>query len=346
MRPSIDVLVPTYGRPEYHERLYRIFAAQQYDGELNLWVYDDSPKRSPFFTWLEDWRVHYLWVPARMSIGAKRNHLTHWSRGDVLAAFDDDDYYAPTYLQEMVDRLILTRADLVKLAVWDAVSAFDHSRWRWDTRVSGGTCYSVSGAAAPVKIVNCPLDEEARRAALLGYGFSYVYTRAAAERVPFEDINHGEDLAFIRRLGDVGGKIVLVDDHPDLVLHTLHAKSTSKSYPQTRLTGSDIGIEVEDAKGTGSKHFVKFNAGKTYRVIGLIKGNHTVAETKNRVEAFAEVLEYVDPYIGPDTGGPAPKGYRHVLVKAKMRTTKAFPRRIPPPFSIVDKSGFVKVSAA
>ena len=50
-----------------------------------------------------------------MSLGAKRNWLLERVETELSAHFDDDDYYAPKYLEEMVTRLIDNKADFVKL---------------------------------------------------------------------------------------------------------------------------------------------------------------------------------------------------------------------------------------
>ena len=50
-----------------------------------------------------------------MSLGAKRNWLLDRVKTDLVAHFDDDDYYGPDYLKEMIRRMRENEADLVKL---------------------------------------------------------------------------------------------------------------------------------------------------------------------------------------------------------------------------------------
>jgi glycosyltransferase involved in cell wall biosynthesis len=74
-----------------------------------------------------DTRIKYSFDPTTsstpgengvMSLGTKRNWLLERVKTDLVAHFDDDDYYAPKYLEEMVKRLINNKADFVKLDGW------------------------------------------------------------------------------------------------------------------------------------------------------------------------------------------------------------------------------------
>mmetsp|Transcript_11125 Transcript_11125/g.26149 ORF Transcript_11125/g.26149 Transcript_11125/m.26149 type:complete len:220 (+) Transcript_11125:232-891(+) len=69
---------------------------------------------------------------------------------------------------------------------------------------------------------------------VLGYGFTYVYTRAAWELVPFPDIDWSEDGEFITSLRQRGIPIALVRSDPKLcahggglAAHTYHRDTTS-----------------------------------------------------------------------------------------------------------------------
>lgn len=343
--PRVSVIVPTYNRPTYHARLYSVFAAQTYPYR-DLWIYDDSPQPSQFFSWLVDPRVHYFWGPERASIGAKRNYLIEQSGGEYIAHFDDDDFYARDYLAMMLS--IIGSADLVKLAVWDSISAYDNSMWRWDTRATSETCYAVTGSGPATRLVDCTESRDAIEAALLGYGFSYVYPRATWAAGPFEDINLGEDLTFVRALGQRGGTVAFVDDHPDSVLHTLHAQSTSRIYPQTRISGpadDEMGVESVAPKGSwfGSWR-VRLRAGRTYRVVALVKDSHTGDELLRRAAAYGQVLGLLDPATARGVS-PAPAGYRYIDATIRVTTSCAIPRKVPPPFSALDKSALVQVTS-
>src|SRR4051794_13447300 len=101
---KVSVITPTFGRERYLPSLFRCFAEQTY-ADRELLVYDDSPHPSPFMTSLADPRVTYRHHPQRLTIGEKRNRLIEQARGEVVAFFDDDDCYAPGYLEAMVAAL-------------------------------------------------------------------------------------------------------------------------------------------------------------------------------------------------------------------------------------------------
>jgi hypothetical protein len=231
MAPLVSVIMPT-NRPERHAMAYRWFARSRYPNR-ELLVFDDSPQPSEFFRGLNDRRVSYLHAPGKWSIGAKRNHLITQSRGQVIAHQDDDDSYHPTYLGAMVQRL--SDADLVKLSVFNVYDERDGSKWRWDTRSSGGA-QKLLGAKFSLAVPSFGLASTEKTR--WGYGFCYVYRRALYEHgVRFPDIDRGEDYEFVRAARAAGARLKQVDDCADLVWHVVHDLSTSACAPQARIDG-------------------------------------------------------------------------------------------------------------
>ena len=109
----------------YLAGLYRCFAEQTHP-DRELLICDDSPTPSAFFAALSDPTVQYLHSGARLTTGEKRNLLMARATGEVIAFFDDDDHYAPSYLHDML--ALLGDADLVKLSGWFALSVPEHPR--------------------------------------------------------------------------------------------------------------------------------------------------------------------------------------------------------------------------
>jgi hypothetical protein len=117
VRELVSVVTPTRGKTQkWHPLLYQVFASQTYDPK-ELIVLDSSKRPSKFFLALQDKRVYYLHV-ANTTLGVKRNRLASMANGTIIAQFDDDDWYAPTYLDVMVSRLHTSKADFVKLSGW------------------------------------------------------------------------------------------------------------------------------------------------------------------------------------------------------------------------------------
>ncbi len=236
--PKVSVICPTYDRAEWHPNLYRAFAWQTYE-DRELLILDDSLEPSPFFLQLNDPRVKYYHNPTRLSIGLKRNYLNERASGEIIAHFDDDDYYAPEYLMEMIDQL--GDADFIKYSRWLAWRELDGTLWEWDTNFIGGPHYLVSGWGCSNILVDMrPLFEsdlimnEWNNGNKWGFGFSYVYRKSIWKECPFEDLNGGEDGNFVAKARALGKKITHIPDFKHLALHTVHEKSTSKIFPQYR----------------------------------------------------------------------------------------------------------------
>lgn len=228
---EVSVITPTFGRERFHPALHAMFTAQRYEA-IELLVDDDSPAPSAYFTRIADPRVRYAHSPVRASIGAKRNRLIERARGAVIVAFDDDDYYAPHYVPTML--AALGNADLVKLAGWYVYSVPERTLYYWDTSAHAAVHFKVgNGPAAEVSSSRFPPGALARN--LDGYGFSYVFRRAAFERARFPDLNFGEDFAFVEALRRVGARVERIQDDAAVVAHLMHGRTTSMVFPQRRL---------------------------------------------------------------------------------------------------------------
>ena len=251
-QPKVSVICPTYDRQERHPDLYRAFDWQTYKNK-ELLIFDDSAEPSLFFMNLTDPRVKYYYQPNKMTIGSKRNKLVEMAAGEIIAHFDDDDYYGKGYLEEMVGQL--KDADLIKLSRWLAWRELDGTLWEWDTEHLGDFLFVVANNSLEVNSISAQnlkkqlqtKEKEWIDKNTWGYGFSYVYRKSLWEVCPFEDINWGEDYGLITKARFLGKKLVHIPDTNYHVLHTLHSKSTSVIFPQyhspdtlaTKLLGND-----------------------------------------------------------------------------------------------------------
>ena len=110
-----------------------MFQHQTYLGDMELIVHDgacgktNSFKSALSYIMIEaadkDPRIKYYFDKQTsrsgrgevMTIGAKRNFLLNKVATALVANFDDDDYYSPHYVEEMVTHLIQNDADMIKL---------------------------------------------------------------------------------------------------------------------------------------------------------------------------------------------------------------------------------------
>jgi len=237
---KVSVTVPTWNREARLPALYQRFAAQTYRGELELVVLDDSPEPSRFFGGLRDARVRYVHAPGRATIGAKRDRLLALACGDVHVQFDDDDLYAPEYVEHTLAQL--GGHDFFTYATWHLYHEADRSVWYWDTRKVVEHHYIVEGAEAGARrfALYDHLRSAAGRAAWVhrnqwGYGFNYAYRAEAARAVGFADLPHGSDYELVRGLLARGATLHCAPDDGGLALHVMQAASTSRCFPQYRV---------------------------------------------------------------------------------------------------------------
>ena len=168
-------------------------------------IHDDSPEPSPFFAALRDQRVSYVHAATRVTIGEKRNQLVERATGDLIAFFDDDDFYAPGYLAAMA--AALGDADLVKLSGWFALSVPDDAFFFWDTAQHHPLHHKV-GEGAITFVTSGQFKPDFAAKNVDGYGFSYLFRRRVfGGPARFPDKSFGEDLPFVQALRAAGGNV-------------------------------------------------------------------------------------------------------------------------------------------
>ena len=204
----VAVLAPTTGaRAKYHAALYASFACQAYENR-ELVVVDTGAEPSPFFKACADPRVTYVHVKggnALLTIGDKRNRaIAELTAAPIIANFDDDDLYGPTYLDVMVAALVREKAGLAKLERW----------YNFDVETGIAGCFDAQNPKdAPPHIV--ATERESR-------GFGFVYTRSAFAAVPWKDTSWGEDANWVPRAKAAGVQVAYVSDVDGVMVHVQH----------------------------------------------------------------------------------------------------------------------------
>ena len=209
---QVALVTPTMGRQHLHPQLHQTFRDQTVTGHgARLYVLDESPQPSPYFTKLKDSAVTYVHrvaAPRRdglSRIGAARNALNMLTpSGSVLVHVDDDDELLPLYAEAMIDRL--GDADLCKMDVWRILHEKSGLIFEWDTRSVGKEHYALLGnEVVDKKAATSEITQEFME--LLGvrdgFGWSLVYPRKTWEKHPFppEDT---EDLPFVQNVRAAG----------------------------------------------------------------------------------------------------------------------------------------------
>lgn len=132
-------------------------------------------------------RVRLLRFPETVSLGAKLNAAIAEARGEFIAKFDDDDWYFPNYLQDMILTFDFSDADLA-------------GKWSVPVWLEGQDRLLLRNPG-----------NEHRLSPPFICGPTFVARKSWFEKVPFADRSQGEDTDLIRRTREAGGRIYSAD---------------------------------------------------------------------------------------------------------------------------------------
>ena len=111
--PLVSCIMPTFNRRRFVRLALKAFESQDYPAR-ELIVVDDGT--NPVGDLVEKMpAAHYIRLPARASIGEKRNRACDEARGMIIAHWDDDDWYAPGRLSCQIAPLLAGEAELTGL---------------------------------------------------------------------------------------------------------------------------------------------------------------------------------------------------------------------------------------
>jgi glycosyltransferase involved in cell wall biosynthesis len=188
--------MPTANRRRFIPEAIRMFLRQDYpekelvildDGEDN--VADLIPRHS---------QIRYLRQHRRRPVGVKRNLACEEAHGEIIAHWDDDDWYSPSRLRYQVEELFASDADLCGI---DRVLFLDPaSRRAWE--------YVYPPSDLPWV-----------------YGATLCYQKSVWRRSPFPEINIGEDTRFV---ANARGNRIKVLREQGIFVGLIHSANTSQ----------------------------------------------------------------------------------------------------------------------
>ncbi|WP_322757775.1 glycosyltransferase [Synechococcus sp. CBW1107] len=229
----ISVTIPTKERPRHLINIIRCFQSQTWPNK-ELLILDDSRERCAEAEAIaqSDSRICYIHQHHRDSIGTKRKRLCAAAKGEYIAHFDDDDYYAPDYLETMLNSLVAGRYDFVKLRSWCSLHVPTRIYGFCNTALLDSSCSYRMSSSGIERFPRLFSSEEKDRS-LYGYGFSYFYRSDLLNKASHpEGINHGEDIKLAMDCISAGASIGLVDDYRGLAIHIIHGGNTSSCFAQ------------------------------------------------------------------------------------------------------------------
>ncbi len=196
--PLVSCIMPTYDRRAFIPEALRCFFAQDYPN-LELIVVDDGG--DPISDLLpSDPRIRYFRPASRLTVGAKRNYACEQARGEIIAHWDDDDWYPYWRVRVQVAALLEQGAAICGSSILYFLNRTRDEAFVY--RYSGGGSAWVAGT-------------------------TLVYRREHWQRNRFTDVQIGEDAQFVWRSSGVGGAGIADLKDPRLSVAAVHAGNVS-----------------------------------------------------------------------------------------------------------------------
>jgi O-antigen biosynthesis protein len=111
--PLVSCIMPTSNRRSFVQLALRLFLQQDYPNKELVIVDDGEDAVEDLVSSVAG--VSYFRLPGRATIGAKRNLACEQARGEIIAHWDDDDWYSPDRLRYQVAPIIAGEADITGL---------------------------------------------------------------------------------------------------------------------------------------------------------------------------------------------------------------------------------------
>jgi len=99
----ISLCTPTRNRRAFIKIMIKCIENQTYKGKIEWIIVDDGEDK--IYDLIQDIPYVRYYHVEKMTIGAKRNLIHKYSKGDILIYIDDDDYYPPQRIEHVVESL-------------------------------------------------------------------------------------------------------------------------------------------------------------------------------------------------------------------------------------------------
>ena len=99
----ISLCTPTHNRRIFINTMIKCVMNQTYKGPLEWIIVDDGDDKIEDL--VKDIPFVRYYAVEKMTIGAKRNLIHKYTKGDVLIYIDDDDYYPPQRIEHVLESL-------------------------------------------------------------------------------------------------------------------------------------------------------------------------------------------------------------------------------------------------
>lgn len=187
--PSVSALVSSI-RPHQLEHVFATVGSQvSVDLELVLLTHGFEGDGTRLQALAEQYgvqRYQVLSAPRGMTLGECLNLCVNAATGDVLTKMDDDDFYGPNYLVDLLYALEFSKAEVV-----------------------GKLAHYMYFASNKATVLRMPQMEHTFTRTVMGP--TITARREVFQAHPFEPLNRGEDTAFLKAVTTAGGSIYSAD---------------------------------------------------------------------------------------------------------------------------------------
>lgn len=188
--PLVTCIMPTFNRRRFVAQAIRNIGRQDYP-EIELVVIDDGSE--PVADLLDGQpRTKYLRLDRRQTIGHKRNLACEAAAGQIIIQWDDDDWYGPQRVTRQVSEIVHGNADATGIGVNLLLDVRTMQVWSTRERQAADPLFG-------------PVES-------LAGGTTAVRKDIWRQVNGYPDASKGEDIGFLQRVADVGGRILAISN--------------------------------------------------------------------------------------------------------------------------------------
>ncbi|WP_367398376.1 glycosyltransferase [Paenibacillus lautus] len=212
MSPIVSIIVSTM-RPDFMNNIFQNYAHQKVKNKEMIIILNRDDMDIKYWRKMASKykNVTVYKVSEKYNLGACLNYGIKKAKYNVIAKFDDDDYYAPCYLKESLDALARSKASIVG----------KHTAYIYFEEKKALMLYRDGG------------ERKYRRKVK---GGTLVFKKDVWNKIKFDEKQvNGSDSDFLRRCKRMGYKIYSVSKHNYVCIrrrdiHSHTQKTSTKNY--------------------------------------------------------------------------------------------------------------------
>jgi glycosyltransferase involved in cell wall biosynthesis len=202
--PKVSCIMPTFNRRHFVPHALLLFQRQDYANRELIIVDDGSDAIGDLVDGLPN--IRYIRLSKRTSIGAKRNLACEQASGELIAHWDDDDWYSSDRLRYQVAPILAGKADITGLQTGFVLELPSGNFWA----------------------INPDLHQRLFRENV--HGGTLVYRKELLRQgLRYPNVNLAED-AYLVHYAVRGGKRLLRLSNPGVFVYTRHSTNAWQEF--------------------------------------------------------------------------------------------------------------------